>query len=243
MVRKLILEKLEELGLTMSEASLKIGKNHAYLQQFLKRGYPLELPEKSRIPLARLLGVPEDSLRGSSAALTTRIHSKPEAKISTRKDHVAQPSISGTEPQNFLDSVRPFPNMVARALPVFGTIQGADEALVLSDHPVDWEAMPDFLANVKDAYGMFVSGDTMDPEHKNGSTCLVHPQMPPNPGNTVILRCRKDDGIEVCCIRHLVRFTNTHWYVSQHNPKKNFTLKRTDWPTCHVAVGNLFRLV
>ena len=63
-VRKLILEKLAEKGLTMSEASIKIGKNHAYLQQFLKRGYPVELGEKSRIPLAELLGVPEDQLRG-----------------------------------------------------------------------------------------------------------------------------------------------------------------------------------
>src|SRR3954462_7129450 len=75
-VRKLILERLEELGLKMSEASLKIGKNHAYLQQFLKRGYPLELPEKSRLPLAQLLEVPEEKLRGPSSLLPAREYVK-----------------------------------------------------------------------------------------------------------------------------------------------------------------------
>src|SRR4029077_4696236 len=162
-VRELIRDKLRELGLSMSEASLKIGKNHAYLQQFLKRGHPLELSEKSRVPLAKLLGLSEDELRGPSAALPTRNHPKPEPKnISRRGFDVAQPSISGGEQQNFLDTVQPLPEMIARGLPVFGTTtRGGDDASILSDHPVDWEAMPDFLAKVKGAYGLLVSGDTM----------------------------------------------------------------------------------
>lgn len=39
-VRKLILEKLEELELNMAEVSKRLGRNETYLQQFLKRGSP-----------------------------------------------------------------------------------------------------------------------------------------------------------------------------------------------------------
>ena len=243
MVRELILDKLQELGLTMSEASLKIGKNHAYLQQFLRRGHPLELSEKSRLPLARLLGVPEEALRGPSAVLPARNHPKPEPKIITRRGaDIAQPSISGAEPQNFLDNIRPLPEMVGRNLPVFGTTaRGGDDASILSDHPVDWEAMPNFLVNVEGAYSVFVAGNAMDPEHKNGSTALVHPHLSPQNGDTCIFRCRKDDGVELAIVAVLLRFDDNTWYVSQHNSKKNFKLKRADWTVCHVIVGNYSR--
>src|SRR3954468_12296866 len=104
-VRKLILERLEELGLKMSEVSLKIGKNHAYLQQFLKRGHPLELPEKSRIPLAALLGVAENALRGPSSSLPTKPRNHNNDRQSQREDNRStQQHRLGT--QNFLDNVR-----------------------------------------------------------------------------------------------------------------------------------------
>jgi len=47
------------------EASERIGRNHAYLQQFLERGIPAALPEEARERLAELLGVPQDELRGT----------------------------------------------------------------------------------------------------------------------------------------------------------------------------------
>src|SRR3954464_3883055 len=241
-VRKLILERLEELGLTMSEVSLKIGKNHAYLQQFLKRGHPLELPEKSRIPLAALLDVPENALRGpSSSPLPTRPRNQNIDRQFQREDNrSAQQHRLGT--QNFLDNVRPLNNMTGRELPVFGTAQGgADGALIVTENPVDWTSMPDFLARVDGAYGMIVSGDSMDPEMKSGSTALVNPHLPPRSGDTCIFRCHKDDGEVRAMVKQLVRYNDTTWYVHQHNPKKDFALKRADWQICHVTVENYSR--
>ncbi|BEV44804.1 hypothetical protein [Afipia carboxidovorans] len=52
----------------LSDLSKQIGKNHAYLQQFVKRGIPNNLPEKVRHDLARLLGVEEVDLRGPDQA-------------------------------------------------------------------------------------------------------------------------------------------------------------------------------
>lgn len=238
-VRKLILERLQELGLTMSEASLKIGKNHAYLQQFLKRGYPLELPEKSRIPLAELLGVSEDVLRGPSSSLPTRIRAKMSNDDTRPPLHKKGGEIGSS--QNFVDSVRPLPTITARDLPVYGTAGGREGALIVTDRPVDWEARPDFLARVEDAYALIVSGDSMDPEMKSGSIALVNPHLPPRNGDTCIFRRHKDDGETLVMVKGLVRFNDAAWHVHQHNPKKDFTLKRTEWQVCHVTVGNYFR--
>ncbi len=47
----------------MKQASEYVGRNHAYLHQFLLRRTPRTLPEEVRYPLAALLGVPEGSLR------------------------------------------------------------------------------------------------------------------------------------------------------------------------------------
>jgi len=63
-VRKLIEDRFAQLGLTMSKVSVEIGRNHAFLQQFLRRGIPRELHERDREQLAKFLGIPADDLRG-----------------------------------------------------------------------------------------------------------------------------------------------------------------------------------
>src|SRR4029450_9450559 len=52
--------------LDLKNLSLAIGRNHAYLQQYLMRGSPRELPEAVRHGLAPLLGVSPDDLRSTA---------------------------------------------------------------------------------------------------------------------------------------------------------------------------------
>jgi ribosome-binding protein aMBF1 (putative translation factor) len=65
-VRDLIRNEAERRGESLSSLSKKIGKNHAYLQQFLERGVPKSLPEDVRPDLAVLLGVEESRLRNGT---------------------------------------------------------------------------------------------------------------------------------------------------------------------------------
>ena len=55
-VRELVVGRLAEIGETLKSASEKLGRNHAYLQQFVQRGTPARLPEDVRRELAALLG-------------------------------------------------------------------------------------------------------------------------------------------------------------------------------------------
>jgi hypothetical protein len=49
---------------SLTEMSKQAGMDHAYIQQFLHRGTPRELPERVRQRLARFLAIPEGRLRG-----------------------------------------------------------------------------------------------------------------------------------------------------------------------------------
>lgn len=241
MVRKLILDRLSDLGLTMSEASLKIGKNHAYLQQFLKRGIPAQLPERTRVSLAELLNVSEDALRGTSDKLPKREYMKTGIG---NESLVATQSRADTLPNNKqnLPGATPGTQLFGeRDLPVFGTAQGGEGAIVLTNEAVDWVLRPDSLLRVKDGYGIIVTGDSMSPEHKSGSTALVNPHLPPRQGDACIFRNHADDGTVKICIKELVRQTSDAWHVKQHNPPKSLTLKKAEWQVCHVTVGNYFR--
>ncbi len=63
-VRTRIRQLISDNGLDMKGLSLALGKNHAYLQQYLERGIPKELNERSRMLLAEQLGVDEAELGG-----------------------------------------------------------------------------------------------------------------------------------------------------------------------------------
>lgn len=240
-VRKLILDRLNDLGLKMSEASIKIGKNHAYLQQFLKRGIPAQLPEDVRGAIAELLKVPEDDLRGTSAKLPKREYVKSnipnESLVAPESTAVIVP-INKHNPPGTTPGAQLFGE---RDLPVFGTAQGGEGAILLTNEAVDWVLRPDSLLRVKDGYGIIVTGDSMSPEHKSGSTALVNPHLPPRAGDACIFRSHADDGAVKICIKELVRQTEDAWHVRQHNPPKSITLKKAEWQVCHVTVGNYFR--
>lgn len=242
MVRKLILEKLAEKQLSMKDASLKLGRAHSYLYQFLKKGMPIELHERERINLATLLGVPEDELRGPSTVLPKRSYEKKSAP--SRESLVDQASLAhhsfpvGAPPKT-MQGAELFG--LQADLPVYGTAQGGPEgAEIVSEYAVDYVARPAVLLRVRDGYGMIVSGDSMSPEHKAGSVALVNPHLPPRPGDSCVFRSHALDGTNLAMIKEYRGQTETEWKVRQHNPPKDFKLKKSDWQEAHRTVGNYF---
>jgi SOS-response transcriptional repressor LexA len=59
---------MAEQGVSFAELSRVIGRNAAYLQQYVRRGSPRELAERDRALLTRFFGVPEARLGGREAA-------------------------------------------------------------------------------------------------------------------------------------------------------------------------------
>jgi phage repressor protein C with HTH and peptisase S24 domain len=238
-VRQLILEKASERGTNLAQLSLKMGKNHSYLQQFIKRESPKVLKEDDRDALAPLLGVSASELK-SGRIVTKNNATNGGTMLDSRHKEIEPPSQGGKEQQHAV--LVPGAGLLGAAdLPVYGTAQGGKGALVVTSEPVDWAMRPAPLLRVKDGYGVIVTGDSMAPEHREGSTALVNPHLPPRSGDTCVFRKHADDGTVLAVIKELRRATETTWYVRQHNPKRDFTLKRSDWQVCHVTVGNYKR--
>src|ERR1700749_812650 len=83
--RKLLVDTLARRpDLDLKNLSLTIGRNHAYLQQYLMRGSPRELPEAARHGLAALLGVSPDDLRSAALPIGGRIDGDPRGAAPPR---------------------------------------------------------------------------------------------------------------------------------------------------------------
>jgi phage repressor protein C with HTH and peptisase S24 domain len=244
MVRKLILEKLAEKQLSMKDASLKMGHAHSYLYQFLKKGIPTELHERDRVKLSEILSVSEDDLRGPSNPLPKRIYEKKSTaprenlvEVATQTPHTLQ------QTERSHAKILSGPELFGASLdlPVFGTAQGGqDGALIVSDNAVDWVGRPTTLLRVQDGYGIIVNGDSMSPEHKHGSIALVNPHLPPRVGDSCVFRSHGDDGTNLAMIKEYRGQTENLWKVRQHNPPKDFTLKKGEWQIVHRTIGNYF---
>ena len=62
--REALVAAAERAGVPLIRLSRMIGRNDAYLQQFVKRGSPRRLPEREREVLAGFLGIAESTLGG-----------------------------------------------------------------------------------------------------------------------------------------------------------------------------------
>ena len=62
-VRRRLIALVAERKVSLAAVSRAIGRNHSYLQQFVKRGTPRRLPEEARHALANFLDADERSLR------------------------------------------------------------------------------------------------------------------------------------------------------------------------------------
>ena len=128
-----------------------------------------------------------------------------------------------------------------RDLPVYAATQGDSGAQVLSSDPVEYVLRPEPLARVRDGYGVIVADDSMSPEARSGDVALVNPHVPPRVGDTCVFRSARQEGIQYSCIKHLRRVTEKDWLVTEWSSadggRRDFVLKRADWPVAHVTIG------
>ncbi len=73
---------IKQHGADMSALSLMMGRNIAYIQQYLKRGSPRRLPERERGMLARFFGVDEAKLGAlSDRNSVSNLHMVPKLAV------------------------------------------------------------------------------------------------------------------------------------------------------------------
>ncbi len=159
--RKLLVDTLARRpDLDLKNLSLTIGRNHAYLQQYLMRGSPRELPEAARHGLAPLLGVSPDDLRSAALPMGDgRVHGDVRVAGSLRLADRGD-------------------------LPVYASAEGGGEVILITSEPMDFIRRPEPLLSVRDGYACYVIGDSMSPAYEQGDLLLLHPGRPARPVTT-----------------------------------------------------------
>lgn len=214
--RKLLVDTLARRpDLDLKNLSLAIGRNHAYLQQYLMRGSPRELPEAARHGLAPLLGVSPDDLRSTAPPAGSGFAADPRSPSSRAADRAE--------------------------LPVYASAEAGGGALIITNEPIDFVRRPEPLVSVRDGYGCYVIGDSMSPAYEQGDLLLVHPGRPVRPGDDCVFVRDQGDGSLQALVKRLLRIAPERWRVRQFNPAKDFDLDRGQWQKAQLIVGKYAR--
>src|SRR5260221_2724699 len=193
--RSTIVARVAELGLSLSELSLKVAKNHAYFQQFIKRGVPNRLAEEVRGRVAEIVSLDELALRQPT-------------------DTHVRFMLSG-EPQVRIWGATGW-------IPVYGqAVGGKDGEFVLSGNQVSEVLAPPNLSHVRDAYAVYVVGDTMEPRYFAGETVFVNPRLPISRGSFVVAQISRGEEAEPrAYVKRFLSQDGKRLSLEQYNPKK-----------------------
>ncbi len=178
-VRTRVLKLIQDRDTDLKRLSLELGRNAAYLHQFIWRGTPKVLPEHLREELAKRLGVDEARLRHGVVP-----QRKPRTKRVADAAGVEAPVRTPLVPDGFIGIAE----IDVRASAGPGAInEGLEETKVTWLFP---EAMVrhEFRAPPKGLRMITVDGDSMEPLLSSGDRILIDvgQQVPVPPGIFVI---------------------------------------------------------
>lgn len=120
-------------------------------------------------------------------------------------------------------------------IPVRGAARGGDrQEMFLSDGPIDQVPRPYYLAHVRDAYAIYVVGQSMVPMYRPRQLLFVNPYKPPSPGNGVVIT----DPRGAVLIKEFVKQKPNGIVVREYQPAlRDFTIAQSDIATLHAVVG------
>jgi transcriptional regulator with XRE-family HTH domain len=99
---------------------------------------------------------------------------------------------------NKLDSAPPENGYTTNQLPIFGKrIVGQYCMLEFDQEPIEMVDKPSSLASNKDAYGVYVPGDSLEPRVKTGDLLYVEPHQPVRKDDLVVVGYGEDGPREI----------------------------------------------
>ena len=177
-VRLKVLKLIKDRDTDLKNASIAIGRNAAYLHQFVYRGTPKILSEDDRAALAEHLGCESDELRHKKAP-----QRKPRKKAAAR-ENVVRPSSPSAPPEGYMA----VPEIDVRASAGPGALnEGFEETKEMWFFP-DPVIRHEFRARPADLRMITIDGDSMEPQLSTGDRILidVSQRVPVPPGIFVI---------------------------------------------------------
>jgi phage repressor protein C with HTH and peptisase S24 domain len=193
----------------MAAASRRIGKNHSYLQQFIKRGVPAWLPEDVRAALAALLDVEEHELRGT----------RPASDVLARRNELVHPNV-----------------VQVGTVPVYGQAEANKDGGFSLGHKITDIAAPPNLVGVADAYAVYVPGESMEPRYFAGEIVFVNPRLPVRPGDFVVAQFSTGVNPPTVYVKRFRSRDHRRTLLEQFKPSKHLDLPASTTLSIHRIV-------
>lgn len=134
------------------------------------------------------------------------------------------------------------PEVNRAQMPIYAAAEGGPGEIIISTEAIEYSAWPQPLAQIKEGYGILLTGDSMVPAYRAGDTALVNPKLAPMSGEDHVFYATDPvSGNALATIKTLRKSTAENWEVQQFNPHREFALPRASWSICHRVVGRYNR--
>ena len=121
-------------------------------------------------------------------------------------------------------------------LPILGRAQGGDEGnLVIEDGAIDWTFRPASLHGVRDAFAVYVTGDSMLPKYRDGDLFYVNPALKPRHGRFVLMETPDHRGL----VKQFVKWKGDTLLLRQLNPGKTLSFPRDQVLRVMMIIGSM----
>lgn len=110
-------------------------------------------------------------------------------------------------------------------IPVYGhAVGGSEGQFPLNGNKIEDVLAPPALRGVRNAYGVMVAGDSMEPRYYAGETVYVNPGVSVRRGDFVVAQIRGDDpNTPDAYVKRFVRKNVQSLTLSQFNPEQELT--------------------
>jgi transcriptional regulator with XRE-family HTH domain len=120
------------------------------------------------------------------------------------------------------------------ALPIKSAARGGDDQeMFLEDGPIGYTPRPSNLTGVRDAYAIYMIGDSMEPRYIQGWLLHVNPFKPPTRGRDVVVY-KKNQAV---VIKQFIGWNDDALMLRQLNPDETLRIPRDEVAECHLVVG------
>jgi phage repressor protein C with HTH and peptisase S24 domain len=146
--------------------------------------------------------------------------------------------LTALQPQQLAEPSRSEPaaqiTPVSGVIPYYGpSLVGEGDILELSAEPDDLRLCPPALLGVRDAYLLYVSGESMLPRYAPGTVLHVHPHLQPKAGRGVVVRLTRGRAL----ISEYVRRQAGQAVLRQLNTARDIRLPAAQIVAIHTIVG------
>jgi phage repressor protein C with HTH and peptisase S24 domain len=205
---------LEQAGETQADLARHLGLAPSAVSRMLRGERQMKLLEA--VQVAQFLGVSQDEVLRRAGDATAP---PPE------------PARRGRPPRSTpaLPLARRQDQMPIRSAARGGT----DQQMFLGDGPIGYTARPANLSGVRDAYAIYMIGDSMEPRYTQGWLLHVNPFKPAIRGRDVVVY-KKDQSV---LIKQFVGWNGNELVLRQLNPEETLRIPRDEVVECHLVVG------